>query len=156
MVLCVSAVDFSLDKWMPLILKKIFPSHCQKNIITGYCLRRPPFHLCYTHKAWGDTATVRFPKSSLSNLPAPPDLRQRTCQNVLLAFPVPVFISLPLLPSALLHFLQKSEKFAQCPELCLQTMPSSSLPSFLSVLSTQVESVLRSNCFKGFNLQTFP
>lgn len=75
MVLCVSAVDFSLDKWMPLILKKIFPSHCQKNIITGYCLRRPPFHLCYTHKAWGDTATVRFPKSSLSNLPAPPDLR---------------------------------------------------------------------------------
>lgn len=35
MLLCVAAGDFSLDKSMPLILKKIFPSHCQKYITTG-------------------------------------------------------------------------------------------------------------------------
>lgn len=104
--LCVSVIDTSLDKSMPLINKKISPSHCQKNIITVYRLCSFPFHIRYVHKAWCDTATVKFPKSSLSNLSAPPDRRYRTCQNVLLAFPVPVFISRPLLPSAVLHFLQ--------------------------------------------------
>lgn len=66
-----------------------------------------------------------------------------------------MFISLPLLPSALLHFLQKSEKFSQCPELSLQTMPYSPLPSFLSLLFIWSYFVLRSSCFKEFTLQTF-
>lgn len=66
-----------------------------------------------------------------------------------------MFISLPLLPSAALHFLQKSEKFPQCPELSLQTMPSSPLPSFLSPLFIWSHFVLRSSCFKEFTLQTF-
>lgn len=66
-----------------------------------------------------------------------------------------MFISLPLVPSAALHFLQKSEKFPRCPELSLQTMPSSPLPSFLSPLFIWSHFVLRSSCFKEFTLQTF-
>lgn len=66
-----------------------------------------------------------------------------------------MFISLPLLPSAVLHFLQKSVTFSQCPELSLQTMPSSPLPSFLSLLFIWSYFVLRSSCFKKFTLQRF-
>ena len=66
-----------------------------------------------------------------------------------------MFISLPLLPSAALHFLQKSEKFSQWPELSLQTMLSSPLPSFLSPLFIWPYFMLRSNCFKEFTLQRF-
>lgn len=157
MVLCVSALDSPLDKSMSLIFKKIFPSHCQKTLITSYCRCSSPFYLCYVHKAGGDTAPVKFPKSSLSNLSTPPDLQYRTCQNVLLAFPVPVFISVPVLPSAALHFLQKREKFSQCPSsACKQCPLPLFLPSSLSLLFTQVCFAWRSNCFKEFNLQTFP
>lgn len=67
---------------------------------------------------------------------------------MLLTFPVPMFISLPLLPSAALHFLQKSEKFSQSPERSLQTMPYSLLPSFLSPLFIWAYFVWRSSCFK--------
>lgn len=49
--LCISVVDPSLDKSMPLINKKIFPFHCQKNIVTVYRLGSFSFHLCYVHKA---------------------------------------------------------------------------------------------------------
>ena len=154
--LCISVVDPSLDKSMPLINEKIFPSHCQKNIITVYRLCSFSFHLCYVRKAGAIQPLSSFRRvPCLIFLPLQ-IVDTEPLQDALLAFPVPVFISRPVLPSAALHFLQKREKFSQCPELSLQTMPSSSLPSFLSLLFTQVYCVLRSNSFKEFNLQTFP
>lgn len=53
-VLYISTVDFHLDKSLSLkiIPKETFLSHCQKNIITAYCLCNSTFHLCYVLKTW--------------------------------------------------------------------------------------------------------
>lgn len=54
-VLYIYTIDFYLDKSLSLkiILKETFPSHCQKNIITAYCLCNSTFHLCYARLRLG-------------------------------------------------------------------------------------------------------
>lgn len=155
-VLYICTVDFQLDKSLSLktTLKETFSSHCQKNIITAYCLCSSP-SISATCVRLGTTQ----PLSGFRTVPCLIFLLLQIFDTEPVRMDCLLFQFLCLSHFHSYHLLRcisfrKVKSFHSAQSFpCKQCPIPLFLPSSLHFIGSYF--MLRSSCFKEFTLQTF-